>query len=142
MCGLCVCVCVCVFRQMCAERAAWIAAAMAESPPVKRAKRDEELATVKLRARLPHMTQTALASLLRIAATQRLPEVMTTKNLRAGRRAYVRNVTPYGPVLQHIDAGNGPIAVQHPFAMLYRVCQTSERFSSLVKWAAMRHPLA
>ena len=109
---------------------------MAASSLGKRVKLDEDLSTVELRARLPHMSQSALASLLGIATTEQLPVVTTRAGLRSGRRAYARSATPYGSVLQHIDPGNGPIAVQHPIAMLHKVCSSSATSSSLVKWAA------
>ena len=98
-----------------------------------------------LRSRLPYISQTALSSLLRVAAHEPLPIGSSRSDIRAARDTAVQHLTPYGPVHQHIEVtgkSDTPVKleVQHPFAMLHKVCSVSNCMSNLVARVAEANP--
>ena len=108
----------------------------------KRARRDERYTqTIALRAQLGFVSSRALSAVLTAAKRESLPDAHRREDIREARDNYVKASTPYGPVHQtvYIDERT-TIEIQHPFAMLYKVCQTSQRFSDLMAWAASMSP--
>ena len=57
--------------------------------------------------RLPFVSQSALAALLKIAKTEKLPDVTTRDGLRQARNDFVNVQTPFGRLHQVIDVGGG-----------------------------------
>ena len=79
--------------------------------------------------------------MLRIAKHEQLPQVSSRKAIREARNAHVNLATPYGPVHQRIDLGEGVSAeIQHPMAMLYAVSASSPAFAALLRRAVDRFP--
>jgi hypothetical protein len=103
-------------------------------PSKKKAKQLDLNQVVSLRSKLPFMSQSALAAILKIAKTERLPTgAALRKDIRKARDDHVKVQTPYGAVHQPLDVGAGiTIECQHPMAMLHQVCQRSGRFSDLM----------
>ena len=90
-----------------------------------------------LRARLPYVSQSALASILEIAATEALPEHTSRHTVRRARDSIKDIRTPYGNLHQHIEVQNSrgdvvKLEVQHPLAFLYHACTLSAGLSRLV----------
>ena len=107
---------------------------MASDRPTKLAKLQS------LRKRLPHISQSALAQLLRVAAQEELPACGGRSDVRAARDSLGSLVTPYGAVHQRARVHTTSdtmldIEVQHPLAMLYHSCSTSPSLSGLLKQA-------
>ena len=85
-----------------------------------------------LRDRLPFISQSALAAVLKFAAAEPVHEGVTRDELRNARNQIVAEQTPYGPLHQLIMMGETSVEFQHPAAMLYHVCKTSTSFSDLL----------
>ena len=95
---------------------------------------NEQSALVDLRAKLPYISQSALAAILKIAEREPLPRVTSAKAVRASRDSHLATRTLYGAVHQWIpDAAGNWFDVQHPFAMLWSACKTSPAMSSLIQ---------
>ena len=107
-----------------------------------------------LRGRLPFMTQTALAAVLKIARDEpeALPAACSRSTVARARDATAMIQTPYGPLHQNITLMSKPdedsaeeelqIEVQHPMAMLSHCCSTSEALSGLVQRTAAADPVS
>ena len=98
-----------------------------------------------LRYRVPFVSQQALSSLLQIAAKEPLPDLARLADIRDARDSSVREVTPYGPLHQEITIGTikgepVKLEVQHPLAMLYKVCAVSSSMSDLISRTATARP--
>ena len=97
-----------------------------------------------LRSRLPFISQTALAQVLKEAERTPLPTTCRRADIRDARNAAVKLVTPYGQVHQHVtfDGADGPITseIQHPFAILYHSCLSSKPMSDLIRRLAAATP--
>ena len=94
-----------------------------------------------MKCKLPFISHTALASVLRIAKTEALPNVNHRIDTARARDHYVSLATPFGTLHQSIDLGGGISAeVQHPMAMLYTVVSKSEAFGALMARALARFP--
>ena len=91
-----------------------------------------------LRARLPYVSQSALAAVLKIAERESLPSG-SRRDIGRSRDAVVEETTPYGPLHAKVPvpllaAGdNFELEIQHPFAMLYYMCTKSADLSALVR---------
>ena len=90
-----------------------------------------------LRARLPFMSQSALAAVLNLAHEEELP-VAGRHALRQARDSTTKIHTPYGCLHSTIDvptdAGQDEhIEVQSPLAMLYHAVSTSATLSEVLK---------
>ena len=97
------------------------------------------------RSRLPFVSQSALAQILQIAAKEDLPGSCTRKDVRRARDDKVTSLTPYGPLHQIItmkakDGTDLKVEVQHPCAMLWRLCAESKSFSDLLSRAMTSKP--
>ena len=107
--------------------------------------RPAKLARVQsLRDRLPFVSQSALAALLRIACTEELPEA-PRKDIRDARNTASRISTPYGTLHKDLkfkdDEGNDiTMEIAHPCAMLYHVSLVSASFSAIVLRTAQHTP--
>ena len=91
-----------------------------------------------LQSRLPFIYSNGLSAILRLAKDEALPEATSRRSLQRARDKDVQVDTPYGKLHQTIDldtvAGDVVHAeIQHPLAMLHRVCATSTGFSSLLQ---------
>jgi hypothetical protein len=97
-----------------------------------------------LRSRLPFISQTALAQVLKEAERTPLPTTCRRADIRDARNAAVKLVTPYGQVHQQVtfDGADGPITseIQHPFAILYHSCLSSKPMSDLIRRLAAASP--
>ena len=95
----------------------------------------ERTALVDLRARLPFVSQSALAAVLAIAQKEKLPDIANRKDVRKSRDEHTSVMTPYGEIHQRlVDPGTGrQFEVQHPFSMLYHTCKTSPAMASLMR---------
>ena len=115
---------------------------MALQPVPKRPRVDDRLDGIRgLRARLPFVSQSALAELLKIAMQEELPKVSRRNDIRIARDQLVQQMAPYGTLHQKIDVGGGvSIEVQHPLAMLHYCVQRSDALSRLVERKLHDHP--
>ena len=103
----------------------------AESQPEKIARLQS------LKARLPHVSQSALALLLAIAQREKLPEVEYRQEVRDARDLAAKTTTSYGPLHQRIlvltkSGKYVDVEIAHPFAMLQHVCKVSTSFANLL----------
>ena len=110
------------------------------------AERPTKLARLQcLRDRLPYISQSALAAILKAARDEDLPEG-NRQDFREARDAVSHTSTPYGPICQVInipvaDGGDPmPIEVQHPIAMLYQSCLLSRPLSALIRRCVEQRP--
>ena len=107
----------------------------------KRAKQENAGKLASLRARLPFISQSALAAILRVAKDERLPDVTSRTAVREARDSQIDIQTPYGCLHQKRQLEGGrSIEVQHPLAMLHCVCGRSQSFSSPMRKTAQMNP--
>ena len=98
----------------------------------------DRLSIGSLRARLPYMSQTALAEVLRLAANYSLPSCPGgTKRLRQDRNATCLQETPYGALHQSVslpavDGGEVCLDFQAPLPMLHVAASTSVSFQKFL----------
>ena len=109
-------------------------------PPKKRKKLSraeldaEHAALVDLRAKVPFISQSALAAMLSLSQAGALPNVGTRAMVRAARDKFVSRPTPYGKIHQVLSHPSGlEFEVQSPFAMLWELCRCSAAITGLVK---------
>jgi hypothetical protein len=107
------------------------AVAMADPPP-KRARLQ------RLRDKLPHISQSALAAILRIADDEGLPPAASRFTIARARDHCATSVTPYGPIHTSVTLGGESFEIQNPFSMLHEVVKSSPYISSIVAAAAAR----
>lgn len=112
---------------------------MAEEPPSKLAR------IQSLRSRLPYVSQSALAALLKIAEQEELPTGASRTTLRRARDAVREVRTTYGSLHQTLSfpLETGEILeveVQNPFAALCEACRSSAAFSAMVSRCAAASP--
>ena len=95
-----------------------------------------------LKAKLPYITQAALAEVLKLAKKEQLPDGVASRHmLRRARDDFVHSMTPYGPIHQRLQlTGSMTIEVQHPMAMVHYCCKHSKVFSNLVQRIAQEFP--
>ena len=84
---------------------------------------------------MPHVSQSALASLLAIAQREKLPEVKYRQEVRDAKDLAAKITTSYGPLHQRtpVLTKSGKyvdVEIAHPFAMLQHVCKVSESFAN------------
>lgn len=105
---------------------------MADGRPAKLAR------VQRLRSRLPFVSQSGLAALLREAQSDEgLPDITSRRSIGRARDAAVNVETPYGPLhrpiyVQQVDGPPLRVEIQDPFAMLYHVCNTSSWFAGKI----------
>ena len=111
------------------------------------AERPAKLARLQsLRDRLPYISQSALAAVLKVAASEELPHVSGRSDFRHARNATASTSTPYGTLCSPIELprkNGGPpinVEVQNPFAMLYHSCSVSRSLSGLIKRCIEKRP--
>ena len=104
------------------------------------AERPAKLARLQsLRDRLPYISQSALAVILKLAQDEELPNVVDRNDFRHARNATATTTTPYDTLCSPIKLprkdGGPPITVevQNPFAMLYHSCSVSRSLSGLMR---------
>eukprot|EP00971_Amphidinium_carterae_P239319 4751070-Amphidinium_carterae.1 len=107
-------------------------------PPSKKAK------VLSLQSRLPYISQSGLAALLREAKKCTLPSASRT-DIRDARNSLTQETTPYGCLHQIIslamnDGAEFQLEVQSPFAMMYYLTLKSSSFGKLIQQAHMRLP--
>ena len=81
-----------------------------------------------LRAKIPFVSQSALAKVLALANTEELPNIWTRKSLRH----FARTTTPYGPLHFQKEIDKHKIEFQNPFATFWYLCTHSPAFRQLV----------
>ena len=116
---------------------------MAAAPAAKRIRTSElEFQEIRrLRGRLPFITQSALAAVLKIAATEELPKVTNRHHIRKARDFLAKEETPFGALHQTISVGGGvQLEIQHPAAMLYYAVKSSPAFGALIERKLGTHP--
>ena len=94
-----------------------------------------------LRNRLPFISQSALSSILEVAASEALPEQASRRTIRRARDDIAHEHTPYGHLHRknQMQFKSGPeieLEVQDPLPMLYWSCASSHGLSELVAKAA------
>lgn len=99
----------------------------------------------RLRDRLPYVSQTALAALLQVAATDDLPSSCSRRTIGRARDSCTQVATPYGSLHSHMSLPNASgnttqFEVQNPFAMLYHVAKSSPCVSDMLIAASSRSP--
>ena len=77
-----------------------------------------------MRRRLPHVSQRGLVSTLKDIKTHGLPELDSTKDLRAAREMLMNEGTPYGPIsvekeVPTTGGGRTRIRMANPLALLF-----------------------
>ena len=93
-----------------------------EAPEAKRRRINE------VRARLPHMSQTALAQICKSNKRGELPDITCRAEIRKARDAQALQNTLYGPILESFtiyDKDETPhvVEVANPVALLYAAAQ-------------------
>ena len=100
--------------------------------------RASKLAKVgKLRRTLPHMSQSALAAMLKTAKNEPLSDITTRAAVRLSRDVITNTRTPYGQVLQQVPlpkatGGVWMLDVASMWAVLYTVAKSSVNFAQLL----------
>ena len=105
-------------------------------PPRKHARLQE------LRAKLPYVSQSALAAVLKHLTLEDTETASNRDDLRNARDAYARIATPYESTHQSIEVeGCGKnVEIQHPLAMLYHMSATSPCMARLIRKTAAAIP--
>ncbi len=115
---------------------------MAE-PQLKRSKLDK---LVSLRHKLPYVSQTALAAVIRELRDAPIDENVSRKDIRRARKALCETVTPYGMIMIdiHLKQKSGDdtvkIAIQNPWAMLWFAANRSEQWAKLIRRSLAASP--
>jgi hypothetical protein len=105
------------------------------------AKRSRGHGIIELKSKLPYISTNALAELLKVAKTTKLPEAHTAANVRKAKLEYVSQHTPYGTIHQDMAITDTVTTeVQHPFAVLYHCAKHSPSFSSLLQRTLAKYP--
>lgn len=114
------------------------------SLPPKRAKLRE---LEDFRRRLPQLSQSALAGVIRIVREEGLPELGDSRDdIRAARDIVVTEMTPYGPMLQErqlvskTGAPDVSIHVIHPLAFLWQAARDAGGFSTFLQELCRTRP--
>ena len=92
------------------------------------------------RARVPWISQSALASILRIAREEELPDCNSARDIRDARDSLAKTATPYGTLHQDLKIGSRCVEMQSPHAMLYHCVKTSAALTNIMKETAARRP--
>eukprot|EP00971_Amphidinium_carterae_P262428 5205531-Amphidinium_carterae.1 len=98
-----------------------------------------------LRYKLPHITQSALAAVLKVASECSLPTAASRATIRAARDVCATESTPYGPLHAAFECtltsgGTVKLECQHPMAMMYYLCCHSASYAMMVKRAHDQNP--
>ena len=93
-----------------------------------------------VRSSAPHVSHSALAALLRVAAKEGLPDIkdVSRYHVAEARDRVAFMDTPYGPLHQHIDVGGVKVETQHPAAAMCAFCGASRALSALMSETAGR----
>ena len=115
-----------------------MASAAADSRPEKRARLQS------FRDRVPYVSQSAFAKILRLGRQEELPEASSRRDVRVARDTTVMQETPYGPIHRQINipgtTTDVKLEIQDPFAMLWHCSCKSECFARLIEQTCQRHP--
>ena len=105
------------------------------------AKRARGAGIVELKSKLPYISQSAIAALLKVAKNMELPDACTRGNVRDARHEYLSQPTPYGTIHQALALTDRvSTEVQHPFAVLFHCAKPSPSFSSLLQRCLAKNP--
>ena len=106
----------------------------AMEPPSKAARLND------LRARIPYMSQSALAGILREAMRQPLPEISSRTSIRSFEVQGLNVNTPYGPLIKEIAVTDSlKVAVALPAPMLFHCATESPSVKSLLQRTLSQH---
>ena len=96
---------------------------------------------VQIRYLLPHVSQTALATLCKWANDHGgLPDIRDRKEVRVSRDAVIGVNTPYGPIHVVHEVQGFELELQNPWAGLYHLISTSAGLSWAFARCLERHP--
>ena len=110
------------------------------------AERPNKIARLQnLRARLPYVSQSALAQLLHIAQKEELPVGSSRQDIRDARDLFCQATTPYGKLhqvvsLKSTDKKDLRIEIQAPLPMLHHSTRLSSSLSDLIRRVHARSP--
>ena len=116
-----------------------------DARPAKKSREGVLASLASLRQRMPYMSQSALAAVLREARDAPLPDAGRRADVRQARSAVIAQHTPYGPLVQSIELRGKSgamvsIPVQHPWAMLHVVAKACPNFAGLLASTAAATP--
>lgn len=85
-----------------------------------------------------YVSQRALHEILRNVAETGVPDTISQSSYSRNRKKICYQKTPFGPVIctKELKMSDGPpqeFEYQHPYAMLYALCESSEEFRSFFK---------
>ena len=86
-----------------------------------------------------HLSQTALRRVLEQVREEGIPDAFSQRTQSWQRSSAAGQSTPFGPLLQTLDMDGMPIPVQHPFAMLWAMCNSSHEFAKFMGAVLDRH---
>ena len=97
------------------------------------------------RRRLPHVSVSALTSVLNAVEAEGVPEHHSRSHFREARDNICAEPTPFGPILQDIDVINKSdervkLPIAHPFAMLWMAVTLSGAFAMFLQSRLDVHP--
>ena len=99
----------------------------------------------RFRRRLPHISASALASVLDDVDEHGVPEAHSRRHMREARDLAAEEHTPYGPLyhtveLDAIGGGRKTMRIVHPFALLWFAYATCATFAMLIDARLLEHP--
>ena len=115
-------------------------------PEAQRPKKRQRLEAVQaFHDKLPYVSQTALAEILKLAQSAPLPKASTRRDIRQARDQSVQVNTPYGTVHKTVKiakkgGSNVPLEISDPWAFLWHACHTKSSCASLIERTLARHP--
>jgi hypothetical protein len=91
------------------------------------------------------VSQRALSCILQLSKCNDLPTTASRATIQRSRNAACLEAGPYGPLHQRVPVSltNGKdyfVEIQHPFAMLHKLCATSSTFSAMLIRSLAAHP--
>ena len=97
------------------------------------------------RRRLPYISASALAEVLRAVEAEGIPELHNRQHVLQGCEAVVGQMTPYGPHLISastalVSGGAGRVDFINPLAMLWKAYQQGGGWAELFRTKLQHHP--
>ena len=90
------------------------------------------------RRKLPHMSASALAAVLKVVEDEGIPEVHNRKTLQEARDSVNDAPTPFGPIhrevqMHAVGGGLEAINLTNPFALIWTALKPSDPFFSILR---------
>ena len=97
------------------------------------------------RRKLPHMSASALAAVLKVVEDEGIPEVHNRKTLQEARDSVNDAPTPFGPIhrevqMHAVGGGLEAINLTNPFALIWTALKTSDAFSAFFASRLAKYP--